>query len=230
MKIVAVYLLLISTACAQNLTGEGIQKDFNDVFDYYRSVALKFVDGLGIELEKRVDQYVKAHEEYINQLRNVSKIANITLSPNNQEIINRAISYLDVLIDNYKESLNKNIFTNEFNKYMDMLTSKYLSKAQQLIDQLKNEVTKLPVLGQCWTDSRDELGNIVKTGFIAAKDAALSTVGNAEFTLNLNEYLVKATIDSNSFFISSCQFPGADLNSCISSFLTMVDITVRANI
>lgn len=230
MKTLVLCLLLISTASAQNLSPENIQKDFDDTFDYYYSAALKFVNVLGTELDTRVNQYIQFHEDFINQLRNISNIPNLNISPESEKIISDGISLLNQLIEGYRNSLNKDIFINEFNKYMDMLKTQYLSRAQKLIDQLKNEVIQIPALGQCWTDARDELGNIVKTGFLAARDAAITTVTNAKVTLDINEFIVKATIDSNALFISSCQAPGVDVSVCISSFLNIAQITIPANI
>lgn len=231
MKTLAVCLfLLISTASAQSPTPDSIQKDFDDTFNYYYSAALKFVNGLGTELDARVSQYVKVHEQFINQLRNISSIPNIKIDPDSEKILNGGISLLNLLIEGYRNSLKKDIFINELNKYMDMLKTQYLSKAQKLIDQLNNEVVKNAALGQCWTDARDELGNIVKTGFLSARDAAITTVVNAKSTLDITEFIVKSTIDSNTLFISSCQAPGADFNFCLSSFLNIAQLTIPANV
>lgn len=231
MKIIlAVCLFLISTASAQSPTPDSIQKDFDDTFNYYYSAALKFVNDLGTELDARVNQYVKVHEEFINQLRNISNIPNIKIDPQAEKIIEEGISLLNLLIEGYRNSLKKDIFIEELDKYMDMLKTQYLSKAQKLIDQLKNEVVRNAALGQCWMDAQDGLGNIVKTGFLAARDAAITTVVNAKSTLDLTEFIVKSTIESNKLFITSCQAPGVDINFCISSFLNIVQITIPANV
>jgi hypothetical protein len=163
-------------------------------------------------------------------LKNISNIPNLKFDENSERILNEGISLLNLLIEGYRSSLNKNIFIDELNKYMDMLKTQYLSKAQVLIDQLNNEVFKNAALGQCWTDVRDELSNIVKTGFLAARDAAITTVTNAKVTLDVNEFIVNATVSSNALFISSCLAPGVDLNFCISSFLNIAQVTIPANV
>lgn len=230
MKILAVCLLLICTTSAQIPTSTDIQKDYDDTFNYFSSAASKFVDGLGTELEKRVNNYVNAHKVFIDQLKSISTIPNVVLNANSQKVITEGIAYLNALIDGYRSALKKEIFTNEFNKYMNMLTTQYLSKAQALIDRLKSEVAKNAAVGQCWTSVKVELSNLVKNGFLSARDAAVTTVVNANMTLNINEMIVKVTVDSTALFISSCQFPGVNVNSCISSFLNIAQMTIPVNV
>lgn len=231
MKILfAVCFLLIVSSNVSAQNSAGIQKDFDETFNNYYTAAVKFINGLGLQLENRINKFVQTHELFITQLRSISNIQNVTLDSNNQKVIADGIDLLEKLIAGYRKALNKQIFEVEFNKYMNALKTNYLNQAQNLINSLKSEVQRVPAVGQCWTAVRDELGVIVKKGFLAARNASLTTLANADITLNMNELIVKATVDSNALFISSCQIPNVNVNSCISTFLTTAQVTIPMNV
>lgn len=230
MKHLIILCLLVSAAFAQNTTVDGIQKDFDNTFNSYSSAALKFVDKIGSILEKRVNDYVAVHQTLIDQLNGIAQFPNINLDANSQKILSEGVALLNSLIEGYRKSLTKEIFINELDKYMTILKTDYLAKAQQLINLLISEVAKNSAVGKCWNESRSDLESIVKSGFLAARDAAGVSVFNANITLNTNEFLVKSTVETNKAFISSCQQPGVNLTQCASSFLNLLKVSFAESV
>lgn len=206
-----------------------IQNDFDKTFEKYYTAALKFVDAIGLELDARVSNFVKVHQRLLDQLNSLKNLNGTVLDEANVKIINEAVTLINGLLNGYRTTLDRNIVVNELNRHLNVLKSN-ITQAQGLINELKNWVTQLPILGQCWTSVRDELGNIVNNGFNQARDAAAFAISNANATLNIIEFLVNSTIDANNVSISACQLNLNTINSCINSFLNIAQITLPANI
>jgi hypothetical protein len=224
--IVAILLITLSAAHAQ--TAVEIQGDFTTTFNKFFELAEQFVDKLAAQLETRVNQYVATHQRLIDNFKNVSSIQNVTLSAENQAVLNGIVTRIEGVIANYRKVLDKNIFKQQLNKYMDLLQTNYLGKAQTLITELVGYIALFPAVGKCWADNKPALEKIVENGFIQARNAATSAVQGANSTLNINEILVNGAISGNDAFISICQIIPGTLNDCISTFLNVAQITLPA--
>lgn len=223
------FIVLCGLVFAQNPTPEDIQRDFDQTFDQYFTAATKFVDKLVDELDIRVDQFVAAHFRLFQQLGSILLINGTNLDENYSKIINDGMGSIEGLMSDYRTALDHNIIINELNRHLNVLRAN-ITNAQELIDVLKGWVAQNPEVGRCWNSTKDEIGNLVNNGFIQASDAAIFAITNANSTLNLIEFLVLSTVDSNNFLISSCQNDINFLNSCIVSFLTTTQVTLPANI
>lgn len=230
MKFIVTILLLSSAVLAQYPTGLEISADFQQAFDYYSLEAVKFVDKLAGILDERVLPYIAAHEKLITHYSNIRLIPGVQLDSNAEQIMSRITTRITNLMQSYPKVLDRDIFSREMQKHMNILNSGYIKQAEGLIKDLVIYVTKNPAVGKCWKENRDEIMNIVKNGFLAARDAAITTVTNANATLNTNEILIDAMISSDNSFIEICKSTGIEqVNGCIATYLTVADLTVPAN-
>lgn len=225
----AFFLILCGSCLAQNPSPNDIQDDFDKTFEKYYAAAIKFVDGLGVQLDARISTFIAAHQRLIDQLNGLKNLNGTNLDESNVKIINEALTFVETLLSGYASTLDRDLIVKELDRHLGALKSN-VSRAQDLIDELKKWVTQLPILGQCWTSTRDELGSIINNGFIQARDAAVFAITNANSTFNIIELLVSSTLESNKFFISSCQNDANSINSCIASFLNMARSTLPANV
>jgi hypothetical protein len=231
MKKILAFCFLFGVVSAQQFPSAiNIQSDIDTTFEKYYQFALKFVDKIGDELDKRVTTYVSAHQRLVDQFRNVRNITNITINAEGEKIISEVLTFIDGLVIDYRKTLDRSIFVRTLDKYMSTLRSEYVKRVGESVNELMKWISKLPLVQQCWNESRADIENVVRNGFVSAQDAAILALSNANLTLNINEFLVSSTIDSNNLFISSCRGNPDFLNSCISSFLTVASISIPANI
>lgn len=230
MKFIVTILLLSSAVLAQYPTGLEISADFQQAFDYYSLEAVKFVEKLAGILDARVLPYIAAHQKIITHFSSIRLIPGVLLDVNGEQIMSRITTRITNLMLNYPKVLDRNIFSREMQKHMDMLNSGYIKQAEGLIKDLVTYVTKNPAIGKCWQENREEIMTIVKNGFLAARDAAITTVTNANATLNTNEILIDAMISADNSFIEICKSTGIEqVNGCIATYLTVADLTVPAS-
>ncbi|KAG5681335.1 hypothetical protein PVAND_010780 [Polypedilum vanderplanki] len=226
MKLIIAVLLITTSAIHAQMAAD-IQNDFTQTFNYFFDIAKQFIDKLATLLDDRFNQYIVIHQKLIDNFRSVQLISNVTLDANNLATLNEIISKIESLIGSYRKVFDRNIFNQELNKYTTLLQTQYLSKAQVLIDELKNYVTKFPVIGKCWSDNKAELTSIVENGFNQAKNVVLSAVQGANSTLNINELLVNGVIAGNDAFLNICK-SSPSINDCVSTFLNVATITLLA--
>lgn len=230
MKFIVTVLLLSSAVLAQYPTGVEISADFTQAVSHYSLEATNFVAKLAGVLDARVLPYIANHQKLITHFASIKLIPGVLLNENSEQILGRITARITSLIQNYPKVLDRNIFSREMEKHMETLNSGTIKQAEGLIKDLVTYVTKNPEVGKCWEENRDEIMKIVQNGFIAARDAALTTVTNANATLNTNEILIDAMISADNSFIEICKSTGIDqVNGCIATYLTVADLTVPAN-
>lgn len=229
--IVAILFLSASALAVENLpTALEIAGDFQKTYDLYNGEATKFVDKLAGVLDQRVSTYVAAHQNLITHFGNVRLVPGVILDAKSEEILGRITARVTNMILNYPKVLDRNIFSNELKKHMDKLKNGYLIQAEDLIKELGKYVTENPSIGKCWQENREEIFKVVQNGFIAARDAALTTVKNANSTLNTNEMLIDALIVADKSFVEICKSLGKDqVNGCIASYINVSDLTFPAS-
>lgn len=226
MKFIASLLIFCSFALNFNVkaqTPTDIQNDFNTTFNNYYSLALKFVDGLANLHDQRVKQYIAAHEKLIEHYKSIRTIPGIQLSNESEKVLDNVEAKINELIADYNVTLDRNIFTRELNKYIDILKTRYLDRAQSAIGQLQKFVTANSAIGKCWSDNSNEILNVITTALVSAKDAAILTIANANATLNSNEVQIKSMISTDDVFIATCQSDARFVSSCVGNFLNLID-------
>ncbi|KAL7029693.1 hypothetical protein ACKWTF_006323 [Chironomus riparius] len=230
MKFIVTILFLASAVLAQFPTGLEISADFLQANTYYSLEAVKFVDKLAAVLDERVLPYIAAHEKLVKHFESIKEIPGVKLDANGEQIMDRLTTRITNMINNYPNVLDRNIFSREMQRHMDMLNSGYIKQAEGLITDLVSYVTKNPNVGKCWMENRDEIMKIVQNGFLAARDAGITTITNANATLNTNEILIEAMITSDTSFIEMCKSTGIEqVNGCIGIYLSVADLTVPAS-
>lgn len=226
MKYVLAFLLLLGIVLGQYPSGSDILADYQKASEYFYSEALKFVENQAIVLDERLTAYIAAHQKLATHFTSLRQIPGVSLSANSEQILNRITARIQNLIEIYPKVLDRNIFKNELQKYMNILTNGPLNQAEGLIKELAEYVTKYPAIGKCWQDNRDVIMGIVANGFLGARNAALTTVRNANGTLNTNEFLINALISTDNAFISFCKTNGfIQVDSCIEMFLSTASVT-----
>lgn len=222
-------ILLCGAVFAQLPTPVDIQNEFDQTFEKYYTVASKYVEKLTDVMAVRVDQFVEAHSRLSEQIRNISNFNGINLDENNSKIINESVKSIQNLIGDYRVNLDLELISSELNRHLNAIRAN-VTTAQSLIDKFKNYVVLNSEVGICWNTTINEIGNLVNNGFNQARDAAVFAITNANSTLNLIEFLVLSTVDSNNLLLSSCPSDINLLNGCITTILSNAQITLPANI
>lgn len=209
-----------------------IQIEIDTTFEKYYQFALNFVDKIGDELDNRVETYVSAHQRLADQFRSVRNITNVKLNAASEKIINDVETLVDGLIAGYKEILDRKIFVNTLDQYMNSMRTQYEGKVQRVVSEFMKWIEQTPALVQCWNESRADIETAIQNGFLSTRSAAILALQNANATLNLNELLVSSAINSNNLYIVSCEGNSIPflLNSCISNFLNVASASVQANV